>query len=94
MLTPQKQAGKENQGKVKVQIAIHALSLAMIDVGPATPEGSAILEAIQKLVKKFGKTEDSSKQLVPAEIQQIMQGPKPQGTPIKPPMAAGAPAAA
>lgn len=97
MLTPQKASGKQASGKVKVQIAIHALQLAMLDMGASSPEGTAILEAITKLVKKFGKSEDQSKQLMPAEIMQIMQQPKPPGMgagAAKPPMPAAPPASA
>lgn len=79
ILTPQPAAGKSAAGKVKVQIAIHALQLAMIDVGAGSPEGRSILEAITKLVKKFGQEEDTSKALMPAEIQQIMAAKNPAG---------------
>jgi Tfp pilus assembly PilM family ATPase len=88
MLAPGKDAGKMASGKAKVQIAIHALQLAMIDVGAMGPEGSAILKAISSLTKEFGKTEEQSKSLMPAEIQQIMQK-----QPAKPPMGAAPPGA-
>lgn len=93
MLTPQKASGKQASGKVKVQIAIHALQLAMLDVGAASKEGQSILEAIRSLVKQFGKSEDESKALMPAEIAQVLQQQKKPG--MAPPAGApGAPAGA
>jgi hypothetical protein len=101
MMTPQKAAGSQASGKAKVMVAQHILQLAMLDMGVASPEGQAILEALTKLVKKFGKTEEDSKQIMPAELQQAMMrgagpgappGAKPGGAP--PPQAAPAQAAA
>ena len=100
MLAPQKAVGKQQSGRVKVQVAIHALMLAAAEVGPMSSEGKTILEAITKLTKQFGKNEDQPKQLVPAEIAQIMQQQKGAGMnpalagAIKPQMPQGAAAAA
>lgn len=94
MMTPQKPEGKIAAGKVKVQVAIHALQLAMQDVGISTDDGQAILEALSKLTKKFGKHEEESKSLMPAELMQVMQqkagpGAPPPGAP--PPQGAAPP---
>lgn len=94
MMTPQKPEGKIAAGKVKVQVAIHALQLAMQDVGISTDDGQAILEALSKLTKKFGKHEEDSKSLMPAELMQVMQqkagpGAPPPGAP--PPQGAAPP---
>ena len=92
MLAPQKAVGKQQAGRVKVQVAIHALMLAIAEVGPMSSEGRTILEAITKLTKQFGKNEDQPKQLMPAELQQIMAQSKGAGLnpavagAIKPPM--------
>ncbi len=100
MLAPQKAVGKQQSGRVKVQVAIHALMLAAADVGFGSKEFEAIMEAITKLTKQFGKGEDQPKALMPAEIQQIMQQKNPAAMnpalagAIKPPMPQGAPAAA
>lgn len=92
MLTPQKPAGEQASGRVKVQIAMHALTLAAAEVGLTSKEGQAILKAVTLLAKEFGKTEQESKPLIPAEIQQIMgkqagaggapQPPKPAAPPM------------
>jgi hypothetical protein len=100
MLAPQKPVGKQQSGRVKVQVAIHALMLAASEVGFGTKEFTAIMDAITKLTKEFGKNEDQPKALMPAEIAQIMQQQKGGGMnpavagAIKPPMPQAAPPAA
>lgn len=90
MMTPQKASGSQATGKAKVMMAMHVLQLSMLDFGAASPEGQAIFDAIKPLVKKFGKSEDESKQLMPAEMMAAMQqgagpgappGAKPPGAP-------------
>jgi hypothetical protein len=97
MLTPQqKPAGKQQSGAVLVQVAIHSLLLAAQKYGGKGEEFSAILEAITKLTKKFGKGEDEAKALVPAEMQTVLGAAKPGAMPgalqgaiqQRPPMAA------
>jgi len=90
MMTPQKAAGNQASGKAKVMIAQHILQLAMLDLGIGSPEGQSILEALSKLVKKFGKSEEDSKQIMPAELMQAMQSSAGPGAPpgAKPPGAA------
>jgi hypothetical protein len=93
MMTPQKPEGKIAAGKVKVQVAIHALQLAMQDVGIMTDDGQAILDALGKLTKKFGKHEEESKSLMPAELMQVMQQKAGPGAPPPPPQGAAPPGA-
>ena len=92
MLTPQKAAGNQASGKAKVMIAQHVLTTALVDLGVSSPEGQAVLEAITKLVKKFGKSEEDSKQIMPAELQMAMQRQAGPGAPPPggPPPGAGA----
>jgi len=81
MMTPQKPGGSQAQGKIKVQIAIHALTIAATELDPSSKEGQACLEAVVKLTKTFGKKEEDSKALMPAEIMQVMQGAAGPGAP-------------
>ena len=92
MRTPQKPEGKIAAGKVKVQVAIHALQLAMQDVGISTEHGQAILKALATLTKQYGKSEEESQQMMPAEIMQVMQ--KQSGPGAAPPPQGGAPGGA
>jgi hypothetical protein len=88
MLTPQQPKGQAMQGKVKVQVAIKALSMALEEVGALTEDGQAVAKAIYDLTKRFGKSEDDTKSLMPAEIMQIMQKAAGPGAPpggAKPP---------
>jgi hypothetical protein len=93
MMTPQQPKGQQASGKAKVMIAIHILKTSMVDLGLGE-DFQAVLDAVKTLTKKFGKTEEDSKQIMPAEIMQAMMkqaGPGPPGG--KPPGGA-APAAA
>ena len=96
MLTPQKAVGTEQTGRVLAQTGMQALMLAASKIGITTKEGQVLLEVIAKLAKTFGKSEDQSKQLMPAQIQQMLAASKSPAMPgavagsIKPPAAAAA----
>jgi hypothetical protein len=64
------------------------------ELGPMTAEAQAVLKAISTLTKQFGKTEDESKQVMPAELMMAMQSAAGPGAPPKPPGPAGAPGGA
>jgi hypothetical protein len=81
MMTPQKAAGNQATGKAKIMIAQHILQLAMIDLGVGSPQGGAILKALTALTKEFGKSEEDSKQIMPAELMQAMQSSAGPGAP-------------
>ena len=89
MLTPQKAAGNQASGKAKVMVAQHILTLAMLDVGVGSAEGKAILKALSTLGNSFGKSEEESKQIMPAELMMAMQS---QSGPGKAPAPGGGPA--
>lgn len=95
MLTPQKAAGNQASGKAKVMIAVHILKTAMVDIGVGE-DFQAILDAMKILTKKFGKSEEDSKQIMPAELQMAMQRsagpgqPPGQAPPQAPPQQAAA----
>jgi len=81
MLTPQKQEGKAASARIKVQVALHALMLAAREAGPLSEEGKTIVEVISKLIKQFGKSEDESKPMVPAEMRAILSQAQPAQMP-------------
>lgn len=95
MMTPQKPAGQIAGAKVTVLAATKLLTRALMDLEPNSDEYDAVLSAITKLSKKFGKEEDESEKMMPAElgiIQQALAGPGaagpgagPGGPPIPPP---------
>ena len=92
MLTPQKAAGNQASGKAKVMVAVHILKTAMVDLGVGE-DFTAVLDAMKTLTKRFGKSEEDSKQIMPAELQMAMQRQAGPGAPpgAKPPQAPGVP---
>lgn len=92
MMTPQKPEGDKAKGKVQALFAIHALQTALPMVGVMSEDGKVIMEAIRKLVGHFGKSEETSQSLMPAELASVFQkaaGPgAPPPTPGQPPQGA------
>jgi hypothetical protein len=58
---------------VNVQMAIDLLTQSLPSIGSTTEEGQAVLNAVKSLTRKFGKSEAKSKELVPAEILQMIR---------------------
>jgi hypothetical protein len=94
MLTPQKAGGHAAGAKAAVMVAMKVMEQTLPQFGATTEEGKAVLTAIKSLAKAFGEEESKSKELMPAEIQQLlaglagpgapsagMPGPKPPGAP-------------
>ena len=103
MMTPQVPEGEMEEAKVQVSMALKVLTKALSVFGPTHPKGHALLSAIKTLAKTFGKDEESTEELQPAAIKQMLAGiggpgtPPPQGAapsgappapPAAPPMAA------
>lgn len=70
-----------------VQVALKLLEQSLVPFGSGSQEGGAIMKAISALTKAFGKDEEKSKELMPAELKQALMGPG--GAPPQP--AGGAP---
>lgn len=89
MMTPQKPAGQIAGAKVTVLAATKLLTRALMDLEPKSDEYDAVLSAITKLSKRFGREEDESEKMMPAElgiIQQALAGPGAgPGGPAQPP---------
>jgi hypothetical protein len=90
MSTPQAPGGMLEGAKLKVMTSIKTLEMALGTFGSTSEEGKAVMKAISALAKAFGKHEDESKELMPAEIKQLMAGLAGPGAPPGPP-AGGAP---
>jgi hypothetical protein len=93
MMTPQKPRGTMAQAKVKVMVAQKALTLAASEMDPSSKEFQACVKAAMDLAKVFGKNEEESQSLMPAEVMQVMQGAAGPGAAPKPPGAAPPPGA-
>lgn len=99
MATPQPGAGLAQAARTSVQAAIDVLQQALPALGATSDEGQAVLNALKTLTKSFGRSESKNRELMPAEIMQLLAGlPKGTGGPVgapspmmpKPPGAAGA----
>lgn len=78
MMTPQMPEGQIAGAKVMVLSAVKVLTRALMDLEPNSEEYDAVLGAVSKLSKKFGKEEDESEKMMPAEmgiLQQALAGP-------------------
>lgn len=98
MLTSQAPEGLREAAKVDVMLATKVLERALPAFGFDTKEGKAILNALRSFGSVFGQSQSNAEQLMPAELQQLMQSMSPaSGAPTAPPAspmpAAGAPPA-
>ena len=93
MSLPQENEGEKQAAMVKVQQAMDLLEMALHGFGVETDEGGAVYDTLGKLRKQFGGSESAkAKELMPAEIMNLMaalpRGPggmKPPGLPGAPP---------
>ncbi len=83
MSTPQEPRGQQAGAKVSVQVALKLLEQSLVPFGSGSQEGGAIMKAITALTKAFGRDEEKSKELMPAELKQALMGPG--GAPGAPP---------
>jgi hypothetical protein len=81
MMTPQVPAGEMEEAKVQVSMALKVLTKALAVFGPSNPKGHALLSAIKTLAKTFGSDEESTEELQPAAIKQMLAGIGGPGTP-------------
>lgn len=78
MTTPEAPEGLREAAKVDVMLAVKVLERALPAFGFDTKEGKAILNSLKSFSKVFGTSEQSTQELMPAEIQSLMQT-MPQG---------------
>lgn len=90
MLTPQAPVGEQAGAKVQILTAQKVLVQAMQSFDPGSKEFKGLLSAIKALTGAFGKDEESTEELQPAEIKNLLQGiagpgQGPSGAPPGPP---------
>ena len=91
MTTPEPPEGLRAAAKVDVMLAVKVLERALPAFGFDTKEGKVILNTLRSFSKIFGSSESQTEELMPAELQSLMQQ-MPQGagggpTPAAPPTA-------
>lgn len=89
MTTPQPQEGLSKAARVKVQTFIKGLQLTLPSFPIESDENKAVLSALKTLSTAFGKTEDTDRKLIPAEVMQMLSSVGP-GTQPPGPAAMGA----
>lgn len=101
MATPQPMAGIQKGARIQVQVASQMLQRELPHFPLESPEFEALSEALRKIQKAFGKTQDEDRKAFPAEIMNMLSavGPGSQSPGQKamagaPPPGAGAPPAA
>lgn len=73
MTTPQPNEGAQQGAQVDIALALDLLEKALPAFGSESEEGKAVLAALSGLSRKFGQQRDKAQQLIPAELQQLMQ---------------------
>src|SRR5262249_31581152 len=85
MTTPQPKDGLIQAAMGNITLTFKMLEQALTAFGAQTEEGKAILSALKTLTSKFGEDRSKSDQLIPAELQQLVQsaggGPVAQAMP-------------
>ena len=72
MTTPEPQAGNMEEARLNVMMALDMLQNALQVFGMESEEGEALSEAVGELVSKFGERESETRQLMPAEIMNLV----------------------
>lgn len=73
MSTPEPKAGEKQNALINVSLAMDLLEQTLPPLGSETEEGQTVLGVLKTLSSKFGATRSKSKELVPAELMQLMQ---------------------
>lgn len=73
MLTPEEKKGDQASAKVNVQMAMDLMQQALVAFGAESVEGKKILDVLSSLARVFGETANTSRELIPAEIMQMIQ---------------------
>ena len=73
MTTPEPQEGNMEQARLNVMMALDMLQAALQEFGMGSEEADALQEAISEITEKFGQRESSTRELMPAEIMNLVQ---------------------
>lgn len=72
MTTPEPKLGEKETASINVQTAMDLLEQALPKIGADSEEGKAIMSAVTGLTKIFGKREAKNRELMPAEIMNMI----------------------
>ena len=72
MSTPEPQAGNMEQARLNVMMALDMLQNALQTFGMQSEEGQALSDVVSKITSKFGARESQTRELMPAEIMNLI----------------------
>ena len=73
MTTPEPQEGNMEQARLNVMMALDMLQAALQEFGMDSEEGMALQKVVGEIASKFGERESSTRELMPAEIMNLVQ---------------------
>ena len=73
MSTPEPKLGSKEAANINIQMAMDLLEQSLPALGSESEEGQQIMKSLGSLHRVFGKREAKNRELMPAEILQMMQ---------------------
>ena len=73
MSTPEPKLGSKEAAHINIQMALDLMEQSLPALGSESEEGQNIMKALSSLHKVFGKRESKNRELIPAEILQMIQ---------------------
>ena len=73
MSTPEPKMGSKAAANINIQMAMDLLEQSLPALGSESEEGQQIMKSLGSLHRMFGKRESKNRELMPAEIMQMMQ---------------------
>ena len=73
MSTPEPKMGSKEAANINIQMAMDLLEQSLPALGSESEEGQQIMKSLGSLHKVFGKREAKNRELIPAEILQMIQ---------------------
>ena len=73
MSTPEPKMGSKAAANINIQMALDLLEQSLPAIGSETEEGQQVMKALNSLHKMFGNREAKNRELMPAEIMQMIQ---------------------
>jgi hypothetical protein len=73
MSTPEEKKGEQEKAKLNVMMALDMLQAAIGAFAPDSPENETIQKVVADITRRFGERESDTRQLIPAEILQMIQ---------------------
>ena len=73
MSTPEPQKGEQEQAKLNIMMALDMLQQALGVFGMESEEGKMLERVVMDITKQFGEREAKTRELMPAEIMNLIQ---------------------